>query len=208
MASLYLYLEKVDWCQAWIEGGEVPAPRLASSYLAEERSGTKTPDEAKNVVTFGGDPNWFLNFLGGGNIHHCVAERNIGPNGPLPDVFVQRHEHEDVRIMCFSRHFHWYVGSRLKKTACVRIPDIDALKCDLDRQFGAESEGGACKYTTGHNKGHFLKGVADAWQDEYRLVWPASADVPQGLIIPSGTARWHAIWGDQEAAVGARKQDV
>jgi len=40
----YLYLTKVEWVDAWINGGEIPIA-LASTYFRKERDGIYTPDE-------------------------------------------------------------------------------------------------------------------------------------------------------------------
>lgn len=50
----YLYLQKLSFAENWINGGEIPAPCLASSYLDSERSGTKTVDETHIIE--GDDP--------------------------------------------------------------------------------------------------------------------------------------------------------
>lgn len=78
------------------------------------------------------------------------------------------------------------IARRLEKLACVKIPDTDRLKSIIDKQLGVEGIAKPCEYTSGYERDHFLKSVADGWQDEFRIFWPygrgpVTVDLPTGI---------------------------
>lgn len=190
--SVYLYLTNEDWVGTWVDGGKAPL-WLASRYLCTERSGTSTPDEtvvhetnfptevAREIYapiwsTFGGMPEAFRHF----SIVNCEIDGVQMPN------FAGSYFHEDGLVLCLSTSLRGRIMRHLHKRSCVRLLDVNALKRDLDRQIGVESEMRECEYTRSHVRNAFLKSIEDEWMHEFRLYWRGA--LPQEVTIPRGAA--------------------
>ncbi|TAL53803.1 hypothetical protein [Pandoraea sp.] len=180
----FLYLTHIEWSNAWVEGGDVPIS-LASSYLGDTRDGIYTPDEnrihdspvdltslrpairVENVKNF--------TFVG------CTI------NGQrVPDIVNANYYLEDGIILSFCNVLNGAIARRLRKKACVKIRNIQELKAEIDRQIGKAGIIGDCRYTNDHQRNHFLKSSADAWQKEHRIFWREAEG--RKVKIPAGTA--------------------
>lgn len=186
--SKFLYLNSVEHIRTWTTGGQAPL-RLASSYLSQERRGTLTPDECR-IRTTTADPHsvWAViqNMFVGTTPENCDLDKvTVFSNGAasISDKF------EDGLILCLSNSFDVNAhANRYPKDACVRIPDIDRLKETLDEALGSSSIMGRCHYTDTHERDPFTKGVADSWQDEFRIYWSHIKEeklvaIPAGLCV-------------------------
>jgi hypothetical protein len=216
----FLYLNEIDHISAWVSGGGVPL-KLASSYRSRERQGSRTPDEcAERDCPTDPDEAWrgLSRVLVGATPDNCDVEdvKLIGQGATwLTDRY------EDGLILCLSNSFDIEKhANRYPKDACVRILDVDALRRALDEQLGVESEMRACEYTTGKNRGPFLKSVADDWQEEFRLYWKDIQEAKR-VELPAGLAveRWRrtteprpvrnpgTLQAPQEAPVDPRRRN-
>ncbi len=180
----FLYLEKEEFAETWVNGGDVPL-RLASSSLSDLRVGTKTPDEGlihESTWDFRQFGNMFDELKN-------VSFRGTSINGTqLPDNIGANYHSDDGLILSLSNVHSDDICQRLGKTVCVRIDDVVALKSALDSQLGVESWVGDCKYTSDHQRNHFLKSTEDSWQQEYRLFWPVIEKPERWVKIPAGLA--------------------
>jgi hypothetical protein len=176
----YLYLEKKEFAETWLNGGQIPPPALASSYLGKKRSGTKTIDETHLIE--GGDPRVIIEsgFIGTRNGELPIGDFEFEGNQMngvwLPDISFS-HEIEDGRILSFSNKFDVGIGQMLGKAVCIKILDMQKLKVNFDKQLNMISKMGKCKYVSNHIRNHFTKHLEDEWQDEYRIFWPLKLDV-------------------------------
>lgn len=183
----YLYLTKYEWARAWISGGKVPIA-LASSYLSSNRSGIYTPDE-----TLIHDSPYDVTKIPGISIGPDVNIKNLTVmnnyvNGIRnPDIVDASYYKEDGLILSFCHSRSRAIAKQLRKVACVKVLDMHSLKQSLDEQLKVEGTMDYCRYTDDHQRGHFLKSTADAWQEEFRMFWPHTT--PQLVDIPPKTAR-------------------
>lgn len=189
----YLYLTEVWWSDAWVNGGEVPI-YLASTYLSNDRVGTRTPDE--NLIH---ESNIDVPSLEryGIEIGKGVSNiRFISPrfNGQLhPDIHIENYRLEDGLILSFCNSFNEEIAERLgNKKCCVKIKDVEFLRKKIDKQLGYKGKMGSCEYTKDHRRNHFLKSAEDSWQDEYRLFWKYSMN--KKVRIPMGIAELVAVF--------------
>ena len=117
---------------------------------------------------------------------------NCSYNGVVTPGPITYSQHpEDALILCMSNSFDPEIMRRLGKSACVKIPDVHALRTELDRQVGCESKYGDVGYTDDPGeRSHFLKGMEDSWQQEYRLVWIRESLGTEEfwVTLPSGLA--------------------
>lgn len=180
----YLYLTKESWVDAWVNGGSVPL-FLASTYRKREREGIYTPDENLIVQTNLDPklipPEFFSEDL---QVKNLNFHGNM-VNGVLaPNITGDRYQ-EDGVILSLSNVKSLVICQRLKKAACVAISEVDLLKAVIDKQLGIEGIAGPCKYTSDHNRNHFLKSIDDAWQEEFRLFWlipnKVNIELPPGI---------------------------
>jgi len=185
----YLYLTKIEWASAWVDGGIIPLS-MASKYRRMDRDGIYTPDEnlihdspvdLRALSQFIGERPQVKNITFAGNTLNGV---------PLPEVRNASFYTEDGLIQSFCNVFDVEIARRFGKEACVRIYDINKLRKYLDKRLGRRSQYGECKYTHDHQRGHFLKSVDDSWQQEYRFFWPDKRD--RSISLPSGVAE--VIW--------------
>ncbi len=181
----YLYLTEVEWVDTWINGGCVPVS-LASSYLSIERDGIMTPDE--NLIHESPVPIPSLENHGFhvNNCHNITFKGCTGDGFNIPDIIDANYYSEDGLVLSFCNTFDICIAKKLKKKACVRILNIKKLKKNIDRQLGCKGVMKSCEYTSTHNRNHFLKDEADAWQDEYRIFWKTT--IEKQVNIPAGTA--------------------
>lgn len=130
----YLYLTRAEWADAWISGGEVPLS-LASAYLSDERSGSKTPDEVIHRELHGISDRDFEQIgkiAPGATANIRIGTVRRGEKVVGRDVsFVQRNS--DGLILCLSNEFSEETMARLEKVSCVEIPDwrllLNAIGC-------------------------------------------------------------------------------
>lgn len=187
----YLYLTKVEWTSAWVDGGEIPLS-LASKYKRMDRDGIFTPDE--NLVHESTTDLLSLYpyvVFGAGAVVRNLQMTNVYVNGVrIPDIVGANLYKEDGLIQSFCNVFDVDIAARFGKAACVRIHDIDKLRKHIDKRLGVKSRFGDCKYTHDHQRNHFLKSSADGWQHEYRLFWPS--DTERSVVLPAGVAE--VVW--------------
>jgi hypothetical protein len=188
--SLYLYLNEHSYANTWINGGVAPI-NPASYYKSTDRSGIYTPDE--NLIH---KSEFDLKNLGPGvqvgNAYGLTLQNVVVEGVRIPDVRDAYYFEDDGLILSFSYRLTRTVARKMKKKSCVKIIDIKRLKEDLDEQLGVESKAGPCRYTSGHQRNHFLKSNLDEWQAEYRLFWPVKSRAE--VSIPQGTAELICTW--------------
>lgn len=180
----YLYLRELEWCDAWINGGEVPIS-LASRYLGTDRSGIITPDE--NLIYKSEIPIEVLH-ANGLLISQCkdLNFTNCVFGNLRIDNLDFSHYNQDGLILSFCNSYSERISRDLGKSACVRVNRMAALKEAIDVQLGCIGKMGPCIYIHGHQRNHFLKSIKDSWQDEYRIFWPLQEEVR--VKIPRGIA--------------------
>lgn len=188
----YLYLTKYSWSHAWLDGGTVPLFQ-SSTYKSKERHATFTPDEnlidksTHNADDFKG----YFKLTG-----NCTVTFDEGCsfNGRTIEggMYFDR-QHEDGLVLCMANSRSNLIARKLRKAACVKILDIEALKAFLDKQIGIEGQMGNCAYTKTHERDHFLKSHLDSWQDEFRIFWPNAKNIE--VTIPPKIAQRVSIKG-------------
>lgn len=186
--NIYLYLTEVEWADTWIDGGTIPI-KSASAYLSQERNGIMTPDETKIHI---GESYDTLKQYGIHieNVQDFTFTNNttIGPDGiprPIPDV---RAYTEHGLILSFCTQNSRDIAEKLGKKVCVEILDIKKTKKLLDKKLGIKGEMRECEYTSDHQRNHFLKSDADAWQNEFRIFWKTEVQ-ERSVNIPANTAK-------------------
>jgi hypothetical protein len=182
----YLYLKEVKYVDAWVNGGMVPIS-LASTYLAGKRDGIYTPDE--NLIHESAVPIPSLKQHG---IIIEAAENititNITSNGvKQPDIINANYYKEDGLILSFSNICSEEIAKEMEKKACVEIINIEKLRQIIDKQLGCKGIMDTCKYTSDHNRNHFLKSYKDSWQNEFRIFWKTTNE--QWVKIPRNSAK-------------------
>lgn len=185
---MFLYLTKKEWVGPWINGGQIPI-NPASTYRKMERKGIFTPDE--NLIYEATHPYSLLHGVIEVENSKNVTIQNFNINGiPIDNMHIKERRIEDGLILSFCNHFSVNTANRLKKEAAIEILDIELLIKTINQQINTECKKGNCRYTSGHNRNHFLKSSHDAWQDEYRLFWnyPKKhiAEIPKGV----GKLKW------------------
>ena len=187
----YLYLTKVEWTSAWVEGGSIPLS-LASKYKRMDRDGIYTPDEnlihESTIDLRSLSP--FISFGDTPNVKGFTFTGNMFNGMPLPEVRNASFYIEDGLIQSFCNVFDIGIAKRLGKEACVRVHDINKLRKYMDKRLGRRSQYGDCMYTSDHQRGHFLKSKDDAWQKEYRFFWPTRQEC--SVLLPAGVAE--VVW--------------
>ncbi|MGP5551526.1 hypothetical protein ACTXNE_12740 [Psychrobacter namhaensis] len=196
--KIYLYLEKEEWAEAWVNGGKIPITP-ASAYLADEREGVMTPDEnlihksevpIPSLRQFGFDIGGVRNLNMSGN--RIIKNVNgIEEVTHVPDIKNGSYYKEDGLILSFCNHLSPATALKLGKVICVELTNIAKTKKQLDKRLGIRGEMKKCEYTEDHQRNHFLKHKDDAWQDEYRIFWK-SQQGRRWVTIPSGTAK--IVW--------------
>lgn len=184
----YVYLEHESFVNTWLDGGILPLVPM-SAHRGEERLRQKTPDE--NLILNANMPLEEIRKLGFSfdrptsmfGIADCV--RSDGT--PIPDIFVGELMEEDGLALCFANSLSGAIAARFNRKFCVRIENIDAFKAALDAILGAQGVSGSCSYTINHNRNHFLKHIEDAWQDEFRIIWPTLKSA-RTVKLPPGFA--------------------
>jgi hypothetical protein len=193
---IYLYLKNEHFAETWTSGGLVPLGK-ASDYRSSQRGGTMTPDEVLQDRVIGASrqlQQQFVHVHGGeevffyDNIGDYVSDDGKRMFGKIPSFRVDRYE-EDAQILCASTVGSAAIMRRLKKTRAVVIERPGDLIAVLDEQIGMPSRAGGVRYTVGQDRSHFLKGLADAWQYEYRITWLNKPAQTLQVNIPGGLAR-------------------
>ena len=186
--NIYLYLTEVEWADTWINGGTIPI-KSASTYLSQERNGIMTPDETK--IHIGASYDTLKQYgIHLENVQNLVFTNNttIGPDGiprPIPDV---RTYTEHGLILSFCTQNSRDIAEKLGKKVCVEILNIKKTKKLLDKKLGIKGEMRECEYTSDHQRNHFLKSDADAWQNEFRIFWKTEVQ-ERSVNIPVNTAK-------------------
>lgn len=186
----YLYLTKIEWVDAWENGGEIPIS-LASKYKSDQRGGKMTPDEnlINNSPIDLAEYSPFLD-VENASIKSLTITGNEVNGRSMPEVIDVQHFKEDGLILSFCNIACEAIAKQLGKEACIKIYDIQKLKEIIDQQVGSVGIMNECKYTADHQRDHFLKSDKDAWQKEYRLFWDYQKEVtvkiPKGLAICCG----------------------
>jgi hypothetical protein len=190
----YLYLTKEEWISAWVKGGEIPLS-LASSYLASERAGTKTPDEVRHRSLRGISDRDFEQVakIGPKSTVSIQARRVVigGQEVGRNVQFSQRHL--DHVVLCLSNSFSKAIMDRLGKRACVEIADWEQLVKAINQQIWVTGTGGRVDYTVSADRNPFLKSEEDQWQDEFRIVWPSQQAVVVTLPARIGKQVWPEV---------------
>lgn len=191
---LFLYLGERSFADTWLDGGSIPL-FPARKYLSEDRAGIYTPDEIHQLKLTGGLPKRAFGQSGlfntrGQNVtlhfENCaIYQDDVAWSGSGSYT-----EYEDeAYLLCLACAPSADIMQRLGKSVCIEILDIASLADALDQQLGCRSERGRVTYTAEQNRGHFLKSEADAWQEEYRLVWRITGSEPKWATVPAGSAR-------------------
>lgn len=195
--ELFVYLNKEEWADAWVNGGEVPI-NTASYYSSDSRGGVFTPDEnftVESSSSFESMPLVSFSVSNGGSIKNVSVTNCSGPNGPIPDYYLNEYSHWDGWIMCFCTKQSGRIARKFGgKKACVQIIDFNRLKSSLDEQVGLVSEAKHCQYTKGHRRGHFIKSDEDSWQKEYRLFWKSLDAETRMVQLPPGIGKLLATY--------------
>lgn len=184
--SLYLYLEEKSYAETWIGGGYIPL-NLASTYLDSARKGTKTPDELRQHQVVGMDENDMVGALHFQDVRD-VTFTGCVINGQKYDYVSVNSYKEDAYILCLSFGLSKYLLNKFEKKTCVKIDNLPCLMACLNEQLGSNAEYGPVTYTQSTTRDHFTKNQEDAWQAEYRLVWPTKNSELQWVNIPAGLA--------------------
>lgn len=168
--NVYLYLEKEEWAEVWVNGGEIPI-NLASAYQSDERAGTMTPDEnlihESNVDLMSLSP--MIHIEKNANIKG-LSILNSSINGqPIPNINNANYYKEDGLILSFCNHLSPETAHKFGKAICVEILDIRKTKLEIDEQLKITGSMKKCSYTDDHQRNHFLKFSDDSWQDEFRI---------------------------------------
>ena len=176
----FLYLTKREWADSWINGGVVPLS-MTTKYISAERDGIYTPDEDFHRRTIGA-PDWAVDRafnIEGGTFHF---QGDITINGDSFKNVKHSQFAEPALVLCLSTECSATLAARFKKEVCIEILDLQSLKDNLDKQVGIVGEPNYCEYTETKNRGHFMKSVDDAWQKEYRIIWPRVTEERQVSI--------------------------
>jgi len=180
----FLYLTKQDWVRPWTIGGKIPIGR-ASNYKAEERIGTKTPDEAFQRKLSGTGEEEFFNFFSVNSTDKQIRVTYKNEDGSVRREVAFDQTNNDGLILSFCTIMDKSIAMKLGKVACVKILDMDRLKYIIDQQVGITSKSGVCQYVRAITRDHFTKSVKDSWQKEFRLFWPTRkelwVDLPPGI---------------------------
>jgi len=188
--ALYLYLDRSEYVETWLNGGEVPF-FPARKYLSDERKGTLTPDEILQE-NWEGVERQDLDRMG---IHVPTGSvRNLqfidcSYNGSsFPDTHISSY-FEDVALFCCSRSLSMELMERFEKKAVVEIVSLNFLINQIEDSVGEPCRFGYVSYTNTKRRSHFLKSSDDSWQDEYRIVIPWVEQTPVNIGIPAGIAK-------------------
>jgi len=167
---LYLYLEKPEFADTWVNGGSVPL-NPASAYLSDTRSGTKTPDEVRFRAIQGMSDEHYtaVSGIGPGEImfENCDLKLDDGSSVPLNGWFSTGEQ--DALILCLCRRRSKIVRDRLGKTVAVKISDPHALCAAISKQLGVEGQFRDVSYTRTLQRDHFVKGWTIAGKP--KLAW-------------------------------------
>lgn len=184
----YLYLTEVEWANTWIHGGEIPV-KLASTYLHHTREGIKTLDE--NLIHESPvDLKSLSPMVHLENVKNFTMTNSFFNGQRVPDIISANYYNEDGLILSFCNNFSEEIARKLGKKACVKIVDLEKLRKRIDKQLGIKGVMKECRYTTDHQRNHFLKSTEDSWQDEYRIFWRYPKN--KIVLVPSGIAEFFA----------------
>ena len=170
----------------WVFGSKNIPIKLASTYWATERNATMTPDEGL-IDTMTHSKEWLRrqgigiegNITGLSMLHSFVGGEHIEFIGGSRYA-------DDGLILSLCNERSKFIMKKLRKTACVKILDVELLKTIVDSQITTVGIMRSCEYTGSHNRNHFLKSCADSWQCEFRMFWQGISNI--AVSIPAGLA--------------------
>jgi hypothetical protein len=171
----YRYFDRVEYALPYVEGG-LARINLASSYLSDQRMGTQTPDEVRNLHVQGIPPELF--------------DRLFSFQSPIGSFFDIEGEQylENGLVLCMSNSLSLGAAGRLKKNVIVEISNPLKLYEVINAALGIAAVAAHCRYTSGPERNHFLKGEEDAVLDEFRFFWPGTNELlaPVDVLLPPG----------------------
>lgn len=194
----YRFFEVLEHAQPWVDGGRIPV-WLAKKYLSDEREGVMTPDERltyTSAVPFEAVEAYEAYGFPRGEVRGARTVGNViiqnTANGPeihrIPDILKADHYYEDVGVLCFCNCNSPVIAHRMKKPYSVEIPSVETALKVIGKLLGLHGEMGNCRYTTDHQRGHFLKSDEDDWQDEFRFVFKGM-NKDRWIELPPGLGR-------------------
>lgn len=197
---LYKYLDEHAHVDSWLRGGKIPLKQARHFRELEQTSGRADSEDAMRRRIRGVT----LKELDGLVVIDPGAECNIiGTNLVLENESTTRGFHAlEVQIrfppmlmLCLSTRLSQETARSISPTCryCVRIMDLEALRARLDHQLKATSEVRAIEYTSGDDRGPFLKSAHLAQQYEFRLAWPGVTVEGFWASVPDGIAEEVAI---------------
>ena len=208
----YLYLACESYATPWIEGGEVPL-FYASRYQSVERAGVMTPDENRKLVCRGltHEQVEFMSRVFPGNPLEVHSRYVLFPGNVFASNVHLELDQWDGIVLCLSNVECREICRRLGKVTCVGIEDVDYMFNQISEQlkerFNLEGFRENCDYADDPNRGVFLKGIDDQWQQEYRMFWPHQVEGAKEAKIPvmirPGTGRklWTLETHEQEPSL-------
>jgi len=191
--DLYIYLQKRDHANTWVNGGQVPI-HPASKYRDSERKGVKTPDENQLIEISGEGNKSGITDVVNQVIHNPLGTTIVNGsiyngNQIVAKDIIYKKQYEDGVILSLSDTLSPDIFIKLdNREAVVKIIDINKLKSIIDDQIGIISDSGICLYTSTDERNHFKKHIEDSWQREYRFIWTGLSEtkyveIPQGIAI-------------------------
>ncbi|NEU09412.1 hypothetical protein GZH53_13890 [Flavihumibacter sp. R14] len=197
--KLYVYLEKEEWAESWVNGGSIPI-YLNVKYWSDERDGKLTPDELRQKLITGGPSEVLEYFIDLDRYTQIIGNGNIFEIGGKTYQIDFNQRFEEALVLCMATELSQEVADSLttdgkKKETCVQIMKIHDLTKLICETLGRDCLTGDCQYTDGPNRNHFLKSTRDKNQKEFRLVWRLKPDESEQykdgvwIDIPSGIAK-------------------
>ena len=172
MKDIFLYLNEIEHANAWENGGSIPLFNC-EKYIAIERKGIKTPDEAFIRTKHQIDEKT-VQFLESRIEKEITiaAGKLILPNTIVINNYAQTYE--SGLILCFSHIGTSEQMKRFEKKAYVRIlADLNLLFLSISIQLKIKGYMQDCTYTQTTKRDQFTKFVDDNWQSEFRMFWPS-----------------------------------
>jgi len=188
-SDLFVYLERPEYGDTWINGGRIPLNPV-SMYRAAERSGIYTPDEQLHrSFREGTDPDiqQMMAAMSDGHLMFDNCDVHDGTKLHTGVTTWMTGEMRDALVLCFARGLSRNLCRRLNKTIAVKVTDPIALLDHISHQLSSKGELRVIGYTNGHDRHHCLKSSADSWQVEARMLWVPEKIEQTWVEIPRGT---------------------
>jgi hypothetical protein len=184
-----IYLKSVEHADTWVNGGAVPLNH-ARKFMSEIREGTKTPDEVmqKTIRGAGLQELTGVQIGGTGTIDRAVFDKCHFGGRIIERVEYSQHP-EDALLLCMCNRFDEKVMERLGHKVAVVVLYIQEFRLALNGLVGTSCKYGRVNYTKEPgNRSHFLKGLEDSWQDEYRFAWIGDGlgTEDKNIVLPAG----------------------